>query len=235
MKTNYRCVISVIVACGLFGDVGQGVSAVATQPIAAGKDHQPNTTDFQFAAGDLVLRIPVTWKNKEASFYVDTGATYNFVDAGAFGDLVEDRKMTGTSSTSSSVDYTLCKPPSVRVGPFALDQCGLVARIDLSHFPRQGRPAVVGGLGMAAMKNATLQIDFDKHLFRWLPPFTGARPEWGQTVIPLDIPHDDVPQVQLQVGTQTVAAALDTGCTAELSMDADDFDRLPGPTSVEKN
>ena len=174
---------------------------------------------------ERMLRVAVTRHGRSGVFLLDTAATANLVDAGAFAELPTRSTVTGTSSRAAGVKYTLCDPPDMTVGPFDLSRGGPVARVDLSAAMPAGQPPLLGVLGLPCLGRMIVRADFEHRRFRLLPAATPADADWG-TAVPVYRGSDGLPRVHVKAGGRDVAAVLDTGADSDGCLADDVFDGL---------
>ncbi len=157
-----------------------------------------------------MLHIPVGWNGKQSYFLVDTGCSTTVLDKSAFPQLQPQETNVNVATSAGRTDFSFFNPPDLRVGVFELENFGAVVRTDLSAKERMSKKPVIGILGMSALNEFILQIDFDSRKFRFLMPDHRPHPDWGE-VVPMVIGSSRNAFVRVQIAGIEESFEIDTG------------------------
>ena len=190
--------------------------ACATVATARGAD------EFTFAGGLDGIFVPATYKGHDGWFILHTGERQTTLDLLTFQDLPVVTAKAGDRPADGEA-LPLCKPPDLDVGPFHLAGRGSVSRVDLSDFNAMSGRTILGVIGCDVLSVGTLQIDFDRHRLRLLPPSAKADATWGPG-LPITV-RDDGLFTDVVVGGQGSPCVLNTGSGGSIALSAAAFDR----------
>ena len=195
----------------------------AVSPARAFDDEPLAEFDISFA-GDHVARlfVPVTFRETAYQFVIDTGSIST-----CFDDRLRPllRTQTGVSRYSvvgGSVSLKTFKAPAAAVGAQALPPLDKVTCDDLQRLNRGKAPRVYGILGVDALRDCVLHLDFDRGklaFLRAVPPDAGTK-------LAFTCP-DAVPAIECSVrGGAPRVFVLDTGLNSQAALPARYFDAL---------
>lgn len=134
---------------------------------------------FNIARGGDPILLPVTFKDKEYLFLVDTGSSHTAFDTSLKHELGEVKKVEKGLTAGSRIVTEFYDAPEVFLGPFNLQDCGEVACLDLKMVSLVLGKKISGLLGMNFLKKYIVQIDYDNGTFLFLQPLQKRHSGWG--------------------------------------------------------
>jgi len=135
--------------------------------------------EFQIPkTGDPIL-LPVTFKDKELLFVLDTGSSHTAFDTSLRNELGEVKKIEKALTHGTPITAELFDAPKAFLGPLNLQDSGQVSCLDLKiHSLIDGRK-ISGIIGMNFLRRYVIQIDFDKGTLSFLQTAKGQHSNWG--------------------------------------------------------
>lgn len=204
--------------------------------LAGGCEDQPEDTsnvpanqkvlaEFKIAKyGDPIL-LPVTFKEKEYLFMLDTGSSHTVFDTSFRHELGEVKSVKKGLTSGSPILAELFNAPKAFLGPLDLTESGDIACLDLNIFKSVLGKNVSGLIGMNFLRKYLVRIDFDKGTLSFLQPMEEQHPDWG---IELTMEYDSLgwPQITgLVLDDIEVDFVIDTGANSTGGLVGDIFEK----------
>ena len=181
--------------------------------------------EFQIAKdGDPIL-LPVTFKDKEYLFLLDTGSSHTVFDTSFRHELGEVKSVQKGLTSGSPILAEFFNAPEAFLGPLNIKECGKTACVDLKMFNLVLGKKVSGIIGMNFLNKYVVRIDFDKGTLSFLQPMEEHHPDWG---IELAMEHDSLgwPQITgLVLDGIEVDFVIDTGADSTGGLDSNIFEQ----------
>lgn len=200
------------------------LSIVWSSSIWAGSVADPNRmqsdsrTEFAFARGQWPLFVAVQFGPRTCDFMLDTGCTGTIFDLAFRPQLGGPKGKRSISVAGKPAVVQVFAAPRAFIGPFNLADCNEVLCTNLSGLTQNLGREVHGVLGMDALRNHVVQIDFDEGRITFLEDGPGSRPDWGQE-LPITYNRMRLPQMKLAVGGRPEQDfIIDTGCDTSGAM-----------------
>jgi predicted aspartyl protease len=144
-----------------------------------GSADQKILAEFKIAKdGDPIL-LPVTFKNKEYLFVLDTGTSHTVFDTSFRHELGDVKKVRKLLTAGRLIEAESFNAPEAFLGPLNLQDCNEVICSDIKMLSAILGKQVSGFIGMNFLNKYTVQIDFDKGTVTFLQPVEGRHPNWG--------------------------------------------------------
>jgi hypothetical protein len=198
---------------------------------AAPTSQPSDTVVAEWELGEFTepILLPVKWKNLDKYFLVDTGASITTVDETMFGDLKPTgHKYSIVSGSGKEVVLPTFEPPDLKIGPIDVCKNGPVLRTDLAAERILTGFPIVGIIGIDALQDYIVQIDFDAKRFRLLSRKVVHSAEWG-VELPLEFEFG-APQVRLSIFGRNELFLIDTGCLGDGMLRQKLFDQAAATT-----
>ncbi len=161
----------------LFLASGRGAEPESSSEASA---DQRILAEFTIAkAGDLIL-LPVRFKGKEYSFFLDTGCSHTVFDSSLKHELGDVKRIERGLTAGGRMAAELFDAPEAFLGPFNMQDCGEVFCSDLTMLSLIEGKRISGIIGMNFLRKNVVQIDFDKGVLSFLQPIRGQNPDWGE-------------------------------------------------------
>jgi len=182
--------------------------------------------EFQIAkTGDPIL-LPVTLKDKELLFVLDTGSSHTAFDTSLRNELGEVKKIEKALTHGTPITAELFDAPKAFLGPLNLQDSGQVSCLDLKiHSLIDGRK-ISGIIGMNFLRRYVIQIDFDKGKLSFLQPKEIQHTDWGTELL---IKHDSLgwPHITADIlKSINVDFIIDTASNSTGGLGSDIFKRI---------
>ncbi len=189
-----------IPAVAFFAAISFAIAPVIGAPVEPSSRPSGSVlAEFQIEHWGEPITIPVVWGGKPACFVLDTNASVTVLNATDFPGLEPFGRNANVGTSGGQRAMQMFRPPDLHVGPFSLADAGHVFRLDLSDLRAMiGRP-VIGFLGVSALKNSVVQVDFDERKVRFLRSDNQPHPEWGNS-LPMQLNAEHNPAVRLRIG-----------------------------------
>jgi len=181
--------------------------------------------EFQIAGNGNPILIPVTVKDKEYLFMLDTGSSHTVFDTSFRHELGEVKSVKKGLTSGSPILAELFNAPKALLGPLDLKECGEVACLDLNIFKAVLGKNVSGLIGMNFLRKYVVRIDFDKGTLSFLQPMKQRHPDWGME---LAMEYDSLgwPQIKgLVLDNIDVDFVIDTGANSTGGLVSDTFEK----------
>lgn len=184
-ERSYKWLKEVLAFCVLFLSIGCGQES---QSSSEGSADQRILAEFTIEkGGDLIL--PVTFKGKEYSFFLDTGCSHTVFDTSLKHELGDVKRIERGLTASGPMEAELFDAPEAFLGPFNMQDCGEVSCINLRMMSLIEGKRISGVIGMNFLRKYVIQIDFDKGVISFLQPINAQNPDWGEE---LEINYDSI-------------------------------------------
>jgi len=135
--------------------------------------------EFKIAkTGDPIL-LPVTFKDKELLFVLDTGSSHTAFDTSLRNELGEVKKIEKALTHGAPITAELFDAPKAFLGPLNLQDSGQVSCLDLKMLSLIDGRKISGIIGVNFLRGYVIQIDFDKGTLSFLQPKEEQHPNWG--------------------------------------------------------
>ncbi|MHC4110713.1 MAG: aspartyl protease family protein [Planctomycetota bacterium] len=141
--------------------------------------NQKVIAEFKIArSGDPIL-LPVTFKDKEYLFLLDTGSSHTAFDTSLKHELGEVTKVKKGLTAGSRIVTEFYNAPAAFLGPLNVKDCGEVACLDLKMVSLVLGKQISGLLGMNFLNKYIVQIDYDNGTLLFLQPLQKRHSGWG--------------------------------------------------------
>jgi len=204
----------------------------ASAPLLLGVTTQPTSqpsvgvvAEFPIGRWNEAITIPVMWRGKPACFLLDTGSDVTILNANDFPNLKIVDNDVDMRTAGGHRTVQLFQPPDLHVGPCSLADSGPVFRLDLSDLMATVDRPIIGMLGVSAIKDWVVQIDFDGRTIRFLRHDDQPHAEWGK-VLPMELDAQRSLAVVLNLVGVDRRIEIDTGSDGCIDLPSDVFDRL---------
>ncbi|MGA2439333.1 MAG: PDZ domain-containing protein [Tepidisphaeraceae bacterium] len=196
----------------------------AAQASSGAPATRPALAEFKIEGSNHMITIPVVWKGKQQCFLLDTGFMFSVMDSTAFPDLQDTgNSMDVKTLAGGTTTFELCNPPHLDINPIRISDA-LVGRQDLANLRAALDRPIIGILGVVALRDFVVQIDFDENRLRFFRPDSLPHPEWG-TQIPIES-NGLTPAINLEILDQHVVFNIDTGCNGGVELPSALFDSV---------
>jgi predicted aspartyl protease len=201
-----------------------GGCADEPEDISDAPANQKVLAEFKIArSGDPIL-LPVTFKENEHLFLLDTGSSHTVFDTSFRQELGEVKTVKKGLTSGNPILAEFVNAPEALLGPLNLKECGEIACVDLHMFNSVLGKKVSGIIGMNFLRKYVVQVDFDKGKLSFLQPMEEQNSNWG---IELAIEYDSLgwPQITgLVLDDIEVDFVIDTGANSTGGLDSDIFE-----------
>ncbi len=181
--------------------------------------------EFKIARNGDPILLPVTFKEKEYLFMLDTGSSHTVFDSSFRHELGEVKDIKKGLTSGSPILAEFFNAPNAFLGPFDLKESGDIACLDLNIFKSVLGKNVSGLIGMSFLRKYVIRIDFDKGTLSFLQPMQEQHPDWG---IELVMEYDSLgwPQITgLVLDDIKVDFVIDTGANSTGGLVSDIFEK----------
>lgn len=185
--------------------------------------NQKVLAEFKIAKGGDPILLPVTFKEKEYLFLLDTGSSHTVFDTSFKHELGEVKSVKKGLTSGSPILAEFFNAPEALLGPLNLKESGEIACVDLHMFNLVLGKKVSGMIGMNFLRKYVVQVDFDKGTLLFLQPMEEQHPDWG---IELAIKYDSLgwPQITgLVLKDIEVDLVIDTGANSTGGLESEIF------------
>ena len=134
---------------------------------------------FKIAKGGDPILLPVTFKEKEYLFLLDTGSSHTAFDTSFKHELGEVKRVKKGLTAGNPIMAEFVNAPEALLGPLNLKECGEVACLDIQMISLVLGRKVSGIIGMNFLKKYVVQINYDKRTLSFLQPVEAQHPDWG--------------------------------------------------------
>jgi hypothetical protein len=141
--------------------------------------NQKVLAEFKIAKGGDPILLPVTFKDKEYLFMLDTGCSHTLFDTSFKHELGDVKKVGGGLTAGSRIEAEFFDAPEAFLGPLNLQDCNEVICSDLKMISFVMGKKISGLIGMNFLRIYVVQIDFDKGTVFFLQPADGQHTDWG--------------------------------------------------------
>ncbi|MHC4546377.1 MAG: retropepsin-like aspartic protease [Planctomycetota bacterium] len=135
--------------------------------------------EFKISKDGYPILLPITFKDKEYLFLLDTGSSYTAFDTSLKHELGEVTKVEKGLTAGSRIVAEFYDAPEVFLGLINLQDCGEVACLDLKMVSLVLGKQISGLLGMNFLKKYIVQIDYDNGTLLFLQPRQKRHSGWG--------------------------------------------------------
>lgn len=165
-------------------------------------------TQFEIAKGGAAIVVPVTLRDKEYAFLLDTGATHSLYDTSLKPFLGEVVKTQDVITQGGTVKMESFAWPEAFLGPLSLKTDKPVMCADLTMLRQVTGEDFYGIVGMDVLKNHVVQIDFDKGALCFFAGGSKTDGSWGETI-----------QIEYRLGWPTVWGVVSENIRAPFILD----------------
>lgn len=186
--------------------------------------------EFAFNPDIGFIRVPVEPDGREYPFVLDTGSTHCAFDESLrdlLGEPVDEYEM---ATHAGSIPIEAYRPPPAVLGRIDLDELEFVVCLDLEIFRHIGGTDIRGIIGMDALRDRVVQIDFDAGRVTIRKPDERPRPEWGEAV-PLRVVKG-YPIVEAGIASGRGQFLIDTGDTGGVTLNGEGFELVRKATGA---
>ncbi len=134
---------------------------------------------FNIARGGDPIILPVTFKNKEYLFVLDTGTSHTVFDTSFKHELGDVKRVGRILTAGRRIEAESFDAPEAFLGPLNLQDCNEVICSDIKMLSAVLGEKVSGFIGMNFLNKYTVQIDFDKGTVSFLQPMEEQHTNWG--------------------------------------------------------
>jgi predicted aspartyl protease len=169
------------------------------------------------------ILLPVTYREKEYLFLLDTGSSHTAFDTSFKQELGEVKTVKKGLTSGSPILAEFFNAPEAFLGPLNLKESGEIACLDLHIFNSVLGKKVSGIIGMKFLRKYVVQIDFDKGTLSFLQPREEQHTNWG---IELAMEYDSHgwPQITgFVLDDIEVDFVIDTGANSTGGLDSEIF------------
>ncbi|MHC4085882.1 MAG: aspartyl protease family protein [Planctomycetota bacterium] len=187
--------------------------------------NQKVLAEFIIAKGGDPILLPVTFKEKEYLFLLDTGSSHTVFDTSFKHELGEVKSVKKGLTSGSPILAEFFNAPEAPLGPLNLKESGEIACVDLHMLNLVLGKKVSGMIGMNFLRKYVVQIDFDKGTLSFLQPMEEQHPDWG---IELAMKYESLgwPQITGPVLDDIeVDFVIDTGANSTGGLDSNIFEQ----------
>ena len=180
---------------------------------------------FNISKGGDPIILPVTFKNKEYSFVLDTGTSHTVFDTSFRQELGDVKKVGRILTAGRAIEAQSFDAPEAFLGPLNLQDCNEVICSDVKMLSAVLGKEISGFIGMNFLNKYTVQIDFDKGIVTFLEPMKGQHINWG---IELAIRYDTLgwPYITGDIDSINVNFVIDTGANSTGGLRKDIFGKI---------
>lgn len=182
--------------------------------------------EFRIAKdGDPIL-LPVTFKDKEYLFLLDTGCSHTVFDTSFKHELGDVKKVERALTAGSRIVAELFDAPEAFLGPLNVKDCGEVACLDLKMPSSVLGRKISGFIGMNFLKKYIVQIDYDNCTLLFLQPLQKRHSGWGNE---LSISYNSlgIPKITGNIYDSIIVDFwIDTGANSTGGLSSDIFDQI---------
>ena len=182
--------------------------------------------EFKIARGGDPILLPVTFKEQDYLFLLDTGSSHTVFDTSFRHELGEVKSVKKGLTSGSPILAEFFNAPEAFLGPLNLKGSNEVSCLDLNMLSLIVGRTISGIISMNFLKRHVIQIDFDKGILSFLQPNKEQHPDWG---IELAIKYDSLgwPQITgLILDDIEVDFVIDTGANSTGGLSNDIFDQI---------
>ncbi len=181
--------------------------------------------EFIIAKGGDPILLPVTFKEKEYLFLLDTGSSHTVFDTSFEHELGEVKSVKKGLTSGSPILAEFFNAPEALLGPLNLKESGEIACVDLHMFNLVLGKKVSGMIGMNFLRKYVVQIDFDKGTLSFLQPMEEQHPDWG-IELAMEYGSLEWPQITgLVLDDIEVDFVIDTGANSTGGLGSDIFEQ----------
>ncbi|MBW8042223.1 MAG: PDZ domain-containing protein [Planctomycetes bacterium] len=203
-----------------------GGCADEPQSTSDGPDDQKVLAQFKISKDGYPILLPVTFKDKEYLFLLDTGCSHTVFDTSFKHKLGNVKKVKRALTAGNRIVAELFDAPEAFLGPLNVKDCGEVACFDLKMLQSVIGRKVSGLIGMNFLKKHVVQIDFDKGTLSFLQPQEQQRSQWGNE-LPISYNPLGIPQITGNIyDSIKVDFWIDTGANSTGGLSSDIFDQI---------
>lgn len=174
--------VAVVTSLRVFGSV---ITAPATGPTTKPilSTTQPAVVaEFDIAKEGQLILLPVRFEGKTYQFMLDTGSTWCVFDESFRARMGKPVRTQVVATAGKDRKFHFCAAPEAFLGPLNLKESKLVVCLDMKMLRQVTGLEIRGIVGMNAIREYVLQIDFDRGKLALLKPDYRNHPEWGHAV-----------------------------------------------------
>jgi predicted aspartyl protease len=188
--------------------------------------NQKILAEFKIAKGGDPILLPVTFKEQEYLFLLDTGSSHTAFDTSFKHELGEVKRVKKGLTAGNPIMAEFVNAPEALLGPLNLKECGEVACLDIQMISLVLGRKVSGIIGMNFLRKYVVQINFDKRTLSFLQPVERQHPDWG---IELALRYDSLgwPYITGNILNSINAdLVIDTGANSTGGLGSDIFEKI---------
>jgi predicted aspartyl protease len=201
--------------------------------VAAGCSKEPAASSaqnvlaqFEIPKDAEVILLPVTFRQEQYMFMLDTGTTVTCFDNSLKHELGEVKRTGKAMTAAGPMVIETFAAPEAFLGPLNLKDSGEVACTDHSMLSLIDGEDIRGVIGMNFLKDYVVRIDFDECTLSFLHSLPDQDAEWPE---PLEIRYDSLasPHIVARLDDNTeVDFLIDTGVNATGFLASEVFEEL---------
>ena len=222
-EKSYRWLKAVLAFCVLFLSIGCGQETESSSEASA---DQRILAEFTIAKGGDLILVPVTFKENEYLFFLDTGCSHTVFDSSLKHELGDVKRIERGLTHGGPMAAEFFDAPAAFLGPFNMQDCSEIFCSDFRMLSYIQGKRISGVIGMNFLKKYVVQIDFDRGVLSFLRPIRGQNPDWGEE---LEINYDSLgaPHVMGNIHDGIkVNFVIDTGDNSSGALEGKIFDDI---------
>jgi predicted aspartyl protease len=146
---------------------------------SAGPAEHKILAEFKITKNGGPILLPVTLKEKELLFVLDTGSSHTVYDTSLRQELGKVKKIEKALTLGSPIKAEIFDAPETFLGPLNLKDSNEVSCLDLKMLSLVDGRKISGIIGMNFLKRHVIQIDFDKGSISFLQPVEDQHTDYG--------------------------------------------------------
>ncbi len=187
----------------------------ATQPAVIAK--------FPLAGETGLILLPVEFKGRALTFFLDTGATHMVYDESLRGELGALVRSQRVLTAGGYKDMPVYAAPSAHLGKLDLSGGSVAIVSDFAALRKLTGKDIRGAIGTSALRQVVLRLDMDNREVLLLQGDGREHAEWG-VALPMPLSHQGMPTVRGELdGNTAIDFVLDTGATTTGHLPQDVF------------
>ena len=206
-----------LLSCGCAEEPKQTSTGTAEQKVLA---------KFNIAKGGDPIFLPVTFKNKEYTFVLDTGTSHTVFDASFRHELGDIKGVKKILTAGRTIEAEFFDAPEASLGPLNLQDCNEVICSEIKMLSAVLGKQISGFIGMNFLNKYIIQIDFDKGTISFLQPVKEQHSNWG---IELAIRYGSLgwPYITGNIlKSNNINFVIDTGANSTGGLGKDIFEKI---------
>ncbi len=181
---------------------------------------------FHLKGSKEAILLPVTFRDKEYTFLLDSGCAVTVFDDSFRRDLGQLKRKTQVVVPRSTFAVEVYDAPQATIGPLDLSRCREVLCTDVDVVGNVAGEKLDGLIGMNFLRDYVVHVDFDAEMISFVAPANNEQLRWGKAVA-IDYDRAGLPHIDAAVFFDIAADFLvDTGALSTGSLDEQVFQKV---------